>query len=347
MNTDRLSDTDPDSTGATPLLPLAPPPLKLCLHTLLLQWKGPVSSLLSVLSSSLRLAGVIVVVACGGSGGNSEKNDRNAVQLLASLLYGLWFACSDAAMTSLWTPKRLLTTSRLSCMSTSFAMWLFFKMTSSCKSAKSKFSLLEQLSSFWSSCWVFFLSRCDGSLMPNEECFFVLFFLNSSLWFSCAECTLSVCFWRAFAFCESLMYYLVLLWSRGCVALCRNKQQLRFSSDSPTKLEWLEGKLKFSLIKQVPNESGPTKLEWRSHELQNTRVGLCRSPRPARVRSPYMHERKVLWAETFTPKNTPLSCLRHLKVWDQNSIIMNILTFMIYKFDLIHKVQFSNIHEVC
>lgn len=176
VNTDRLSDTDPDSTGATPLLPLAPPPLKLCLHTLLLQWKGPVSSLLSVLSSSLRLAGAIVVVACGGSGGNSEKNDRNAVQLLASLLYGLWFACSDAAMTSLWTPKRLLTTSRLSCMSTSFAMWLFFKMTSSCKSAKSKFSLLEQLSSFWSSCWVFFLSRCDGSLMPNEECFFVLFF---------------------------------------------------------------------------------------------------------------------------------------------------------------------------
>ncbi len=70
-----------------------------------------------------------------------------------------------------------------------------------------------------------------------------VFVLNSSLWFSCAECTLSVCFWRAFAFCESLMYYLVLLWSRGCVALCCNK--LRFSSDSPTKLEWLEGKSNF------------------------------------------------------------------------------------------------------
>lgn len=118
--------TDPDSTGATPLRPLAPPPLKLCLHTLLLQWKGPVSSLLSVLSSSLRLAGVIVAVGCGGSGGISEKNNRKAVQLLVSLLYGLWFACSDAAMTLLWTPKRLLTTSHLSCMSTSFAMWLFF-----------------------------------------------------------------------------------------------------------------------------------------------------------------------------------------------------------------------------
>lgn len=173
--------------------------------------------------------------------------------------------------------------------------------------------------------------------MRNVFCFF-----NSSLWFSCAECTLSLWFWRAFAFCESLMYYLVLLWSRGCVALCRN--ELRFSSDSPTKLERLEGKSKFSLIKQVPNESGPTELEWRSHELQNTRVGLCRSSRPARVRSPYMHERKVLWAETFHPKNIPLSCLRHFEVWDQNSIEINIWQYDSQTRDLVHKIWLSNVH---